>query len=132
MDYVKINNKVWDVLVTGVVENFTILYSENTGRVMDDKATMKLDPIGTFIGHKVTFERKNGYENVFDDLYNFFMMPRYDGVPVEIVHNQNVIRYNAYVSQGQRGLKRIDENTGKVYWDKLEVNIVPIEAYYIP
>ena len=60
MDLVKIGGKVYDVLVTELSENFNILYSENTGRTMSAGARMTLDPLGTFYGHKVTFQRKRG------------------------------------------------------------------------
>lgn len=132
MDYFKIDGVSYDVIVTGIEENFNILYSENTGRIMSQGARMVLDPIGTFIGHKVTLERKRGHEKEFDDLYDYVNRPRYDGLSVEIVHNQTTIKYDAYVSQGARDLKRIDEKTGKVYWGEFSLNIVPMEAQVLP
>ena len=132
MDIVKIDGKSYDVLVTELSENFNILYSENTGRTMSKGARMTLDPLGTFYGHKVTFERKRGKEAEYDELFTFVSQPRYDGISVEIVHNQETISYDAYISQGERGLKRIDPNTKKVYWDKFTLNIVPMEAQVLP
>lgn len=132
MDYVKIGGRAYDVLVTELRENFNILYSENTGRTMADGAEMSLDPIGTFFGHKVTFARKKYHEREFDELYDYVSKPRYDGIYVEIVHNQETIGYNAYVSNGERALKRIDTKTGKVYWDVLSLNIVPMKAQVLP
>jgi hypothetical protein len=131
MDYVKIGNRVWDVLVTEVSEDFNILYSENTGRTMS-QGSMTLDPIGTFYGHKVTFARKNGKEAQFDALFDYVSKPRYDGVPVEIVHGQTTLKYNAYISNGSRSLKKINPNTNKVFWDALQLNIVPMEAQVLP
>lgn len=128
MDYVKIGGKVWDVLVKEISENFNILYSENTGRTMSKGARMVLDPLGTFYGHKITFKRKQGFEVEFDDLYNFISKPAADGIPVEIVHGQKTISYDAYISTGERALKKIDAKTGIVYWDELSVNIIPMEA----
>ena len=132
MDYVKIGGIVWDVLVTELSENFNILYSENTGRTISIGARMTLDPLGTFFGHKITFQRKQGNEAEYDRLFDYVSQPRYDGISVEIVHNQTTLSYDAYISSGERALKRIDEKTGKVYWDKFSVNIVPMEAQVTP
>lgn len=132
MDYVKIGGKAYDVLVTEISENFNILYSENTGRTMSVGARMTLDPLGTFFGHKVTFQRKQGKEAEYDALLDYVSRPRFDGVPVEIVHNQTVLKYDAYISNGERALKRIDLKTGTVYWGELTLNIVPMEAQITP
>ena len=132
MDYVKIGGIVWDVIVTEIIESFSILYSENTGRTMSQGAGMTLDPLGTFFNHKVTFQRKQGFERQYDDFWNFISIPRYDGIDVEIVHNQTTLKYKAYISQGERALKRIDPKTNKVYWDKFSLNIVAMSAQVLP
>lgn len=132
MEYVKIGGKAYDVLVTEISENFNISYSENTGRTMSIGSRMVLDPLGTFFGHKVTFKRKSGKEAEFDKLFDYVSEPRYDGISVEIVHNQTTIKYDAFISSGERVVKNIDEKTGKVYWDVLSLNIVPMEAQVTP
>jgi hypothetical protein len=132
MDYVKIGGRKYDVLVTEISENFNILYSENSGRTMSAGARMTLDPLGCFLGHKITFQRKQGEEAEYDRLFDYVSKPRYDGIAVEIVHNQTTLSYDAYVSSGERALKRIDPKTNKVYWDSLSVNFVPMEAQVLP
>lgn len=132
MTAIKLNGREYGALVVELSENFNILYSENTGRTMSQGARMTLDPLGTFFGHKVTFRRKRGFEKEYDELYDFISTPRYDGILVEIVHNQTTIKYEAYVSSGERQLKNIDEKNGKVYWGEFSANIVPMEAQVLP
>lgn len=132
MDYVKIAGKAYDVLVINISENFNILYSDNTGRTIAIGAKMTLDPLGTFIGHKVTFKRRQGHERDYDKLFEYLLTPRYEGIPIEIVHNQTTISYSAYVSQGERELKKIDAEKGVVYWGEFSVNFIPMEAQITP
>ena len=131
MDYFKIDGRSYDVLVTAIEENFNILYSGNTGRTMSTGARMVLDPLGCFVGHKITVQRKQGYEKEFDDLYDYVSRPRYDGLSVEIVHNQTTIKYDAYISNGSRQLKKISKSD-IVHWGELQLNIVPMEAQVVP
>lgn len=132
MTVCKIDGVEYNVLITELSENFNILYSDNTGRTMSRAAKMTLDPLGTFYGHKIKIKRRQGYEAEYDALYNYISKPRYNGIPVEIVHNQTTISYDAYISSGERAIKRIDRKTGKVYWDELSLNIVPMEAQVLP
>lgn len=132
MTICKIGGKEYAVVITEIEENFNILYSSNTGRTLAEGAPMVLDPLGTFIGHKVTVKRKAGFEEEFDELYNFLLQPRYDGIRVEMVHNQTSIVYDAYISNGTRKVKKIDLNNEKVYWDTMQLNIVPLKAQVLP
>lgn len=132
MNYCVIGGKAYDVIVTAIEESFTILYSDNTGRNTGIGAPMTLDPIGTFFSHKVTFKRSKENVEEFDALYNYLTRPRYDGIDIEIVHNQTTIKYKCYVSQGTRELQRIVQKIKKVLWGELSINFVPMEAQIIP
>lgn len=129
MDICKIGEKEYSVVVLKITENFNKLFTENTGRTMGEKARMNLDCIGTFYGHTVEIGRKAGFEADFDELYDLVSLPMNEGITVKMVHNQTSIEYEAYISSGERAVKRIDEKTGKVYWDNLSLNIIPMEAY---
>ena len=132
MEYVKIGGRVWDVLVTEISVNFNILYSENTGRTMSAGARMTLDPLGTFIGHRITIKRNSKNLKDYDRLYNYVIKPRYDGIKVKAVHDQTTIEYDAYVSVAEREVERIDDVGKAVYWKEMEINIVPMEAQVLP
>lgn len=139
MDYFKIEGKSYNVLVVELEENFTITYTENSGRTLalEEGAPMYLEPIGTFIGHVVKIKRKQGYEAEYDELYDLLLTPRridenHKGLMVEIAHNQDVISYEAYVSNGRRPLKRIDLNAKKIHWGEMTLNIIPVRAQRLP
>lgn len=129
MDFFKIGGRSYNVLVTGINEAFSILYSENTGRTLAEGAEMALDPLGTFFSYKVKVRRKQGYEAEFDDLCDYVSVPRKDGIDVEIVHNQTTWAFKAYVSNGSRDVVRIKE---KVIWGEIELNIIPMKAQVLP
>jgi hypothetical protein len=93
---------------------------------------MVLDPLGTFYGHKVTFRRLKGFEDDFDRLFAYVSKPRFDGIPVEIVHNQTTIAYDAYISTGEREVERIDKKQNRIYWKEFTLNIIPMEAQVLP
>ena len=132
MDYVKIGGKSYDVIVTGIERNFEIIQSSNAGATLAPGARETLDPLGTRIGHRITFKRKAGHEKDFDALWDFVIQPRYDGVWVDIVYNQDTLKYEAKFINGNQPLKKIDPFTKTVYWGELVLDIVPIEAQIKP
>lgn len=131
-DWVQIGNRAWNVIVTEISEDASILYTENTGRVMEEGAPLTLDPLGTFFSHKVTFSRKRGYDGEYDLLFDYLLQPRHDGIPVKIVHGQTTISYDAYVSSGSRKIKSIDDKKKIVNWDSMQVTFIPIRAQVTP
>lgn len=132
MDIVVIDGKSYDVVVESIEESFTILYGEGTGRTISDGARMTLDPIGTFFSHNVKFKPKNGKETEYDALYEYLNRPRYDGVSLKILHAQDYMEYEAYVSNGKNKLIRKNINSGVARWDGFTANFVPMEAQVTP
>lgn len=132
MDYVKIGGKSYDVIVVAIERTFEIRQSSNAGATLAPGGRETLDPIGTRIGHRITFKRKSGYEKEFDELWDFVIQPRFDGVWVDIVYNQDTLNYEARFTSGNQQLKKIDPVTKKVYWGELVLDIVPIEAQVKP
>lgn len=131
MNVFSIGGREYNVLVVGLTEEFNKLYSENTGRTRGENLKMELDCLGVFFSHKITVQRKKGYESEYDELYDLLTQPTDEGIPIKVVHNQTTIDYDAYISTGSRTLKRVDEKTGKVYWDKLTINAIPMEAWAV-
>ena len=131
-DWLEIDGQAYDVSVMSIKESTNILYSANTGRTISRGARMVLDPLGTFIGHRIKVKRKGNKVREYDRLYNNLIIPRYNGMRVKAVHNQKTIEYEAYVSAVEREVQRIDDVGKVVYWKEMEINIVPMEAQVIP
>lgn len=132
MNIVKINGRVYDVLVMDISRSFKIAQSSNAGETLAPGRREVLDPVGTYITYTVTFRRKKGRETEFDKLWDEVITPRYDGVPVEIVYNQTTIKYDAKFVSGSQPLKKIDPLTKVVYWEDLKLNIEPVQAQVLP
>ena len=132
MNVLIIDGRVWNVDILAITESFNILYSDNTGRTTTKGARMILDPLGTFYGHKITVARKHGDVNEFDELFDYISQPRYDGMSVEAIHGQKTISYDAYISNGERKVKRIDKENEIVYYDAYDINIIAMEAQVKP
>lgn len=127
-DLIQINGKTYkNVSVVSISESYEILYSEDTGRTVASGGRMFLSPIGTWFNHTVTFKCKSGYEAEFDELYTYLYQPRDYGIPIKIAHNQTMIEYEAYVSKGNRDLKKVRDEYYR--WGDFQVNFIAMEAY---
>lgn len=129
---VQIGGKYWNVRILSISESFEIKQSDNTGNTIDLGAPTVLDPLGTWYSHRVRFGRKSGDVSEFDKLFEFVSQPRYEGVPVRMVHGQKSIEYDAMFETGERKLRLIHEDSGLVEWETFEVLITPVKAQVIP
>ena len=132
MNYVEIDGKPYDVIVSSIQRSPEIRQSENAGATLAEGAEETLDPLGTFITYIVGFTRKQGKEIEFDNLWETLIKPRYDGVWVNIVYNQTKLKYKARLEISPQAVDKIDKRTGKVYWGEISVNIVPTKAQVLP
>ncbi len=132
MNYVEIDGKPYDVIVSSIQRSPKIRQSENAGATLAEGAEETLDPLGTFITYIVGFTRKQGKEIEFDNLWETLIKPRYDGVWVNIVYNQTKLKYKARFEISPQAVDKIDKRTGKVYWGEISVNIVPTKAQVLP
>ena len=128
MNVIKIDGKEYDCLVVALREKFTIKQSENAGETIGIGGEMILDPIGTLYSHEVTFKRRKGKEQEFEDLYDTITRPRRSGVQIDVVHGQSSISYKAYVTSGGLPLIRRDLEKQLNVWGELTVEFVPTAA----
>ena len=70
MNYVEIDGKPYDVIVSSIQRSPEIRQSENAGATLAEGAEETLDPLGTFITYIVGFTRKQGKEIEFDKQEN--------------------------------------------------------------
>lgn len=127
MNYVKIGDRYWNVGILEIKRNFNITDTDQAGRVIAS-GEMILDRIGTFYGHTITFVKGTASISEYDYLWEYLSQPRNVGIPVNIVYGQTSLAYDAYVSNGEQKLKRIDTINGVVYWDSFECNFIPMKA----
>lgn len=132
MNYVEIDGKPYDVIVSSIQRSPEIRQSENAGETLAEGAEETLDPLGTFITYIVGFTRKQGKEIEFDNLWETLIKPRYDGVWVNIVYNQTKLKYKARFEISPQAVDKIDKRTGRIYWGEISVNIVPTKAQILP
>lgn len=152
MKWFKIDGKEWDVRIFDPVESFSILYSPNTGRMLGEGAPMFLDPLGTFFNYKITVGAKRGKEKEFESLWEYLSIPRQNAISFVFPKNSNGVwktleekengdqeeieGFMAYVSNGERGIKRIiedfDGEMKSVEYDSFSINFIATKAQVKP
>lgn len=147
MKWFKIDGREWDVKIFEPKESFTILYSENTGRTLSEGAPMVLDPLGTFFNYSLTVGKNKNKPEEFDALWDYISKPRKSPMLVVLPRNQcvwhtaddegnDIEGFFAYVSNGERGIKTIQENIDGtlkfVDYDTFTMNIIATKAQVIP
>ena len=148
MKWFKIDGKEWKVRIFEPSEAFIILYSENTGRSLDEGAPMNLDPYGTFFNYKMTIGAIKGEEKEFQALWEYLAEPRKEALLVTfpkgskenwttVSNSGEVVEgFYAYVSSGERKIKKITEETNgelkDVFYDAFSVNFIATKAQVLP
>lgn len=148
MKWFKINGKEYNVRVFTPQEDFTILYSENTGRTLDDGAPIVLDPLGTFFNYTIMVGAIKGKEDSFEELWEFLSTPRSAPILVKFPkgrksywettdeYGEVVIGFYAYVSSGSRKIKKIIEDVDgelkDVQYDTVTIKFIATKAQVLP
>ena len=121
----KIDGVSYDVLVTALAENFTVVEGANSGTALYRQREIR-DIQGVKIGHTITFASDNDPE-AFDALTSHLFGSVRPSVMLEVVHNQSTISYEAAYNTGSRRVSHIDDDNEIVYWDELTVEFRPME-----
>lgn len=147
MKWFKIDGKEYDVRIFEPKESFSILYTENTGRTLDIGAPIFLDPVGTFFNYSLTVGAKKGKEGDFENLWRYVSVPRSEpmlfvfpkssyGYWETTENGGKKIGFYAYVSNGERGIKKILEKENgelkSVEYDSFSLNFIAVRAQEVP
>lgn len=127
IDLVKIDGVSYDLLVTAIEETLEVVEGANSGVALYRQREIR-DLAGVKIGHKITFSPPEHDPTVIDDLVNHLFGSLREFVTLEVVHNQEVISYEAAYNTASRRVAHIDDNTNTVYWDELTVEFRPMET----
>lgn len=126
INLVKIDGVSYDVLVTAIEENYTVVEGENSGISLYRQREIR-DLAGVKIGHNVTFAPGND-PDAFDALCSHLFGTLREFVLLEVVHDQKTISYEAAYNTGARRVAYIDDVHDVVYWDELTVQFRPMEC----
>lgn len=130
LSLVKIDGISYDVLVTAIAENYNVVEGPNSGIALYRQREIR-DLAGIKIGHSVTFAPDND-PDAYDALCAYLFGTLREYVTLEIVHDQDVISYEAAYNTGSRRVSHIDDDKDVVYWTELTVDFRPMETQINP
>lgn len=118
------------VLIVDYEETVNVLDGEAAGR-SKLRGRMIRDPLGAFIGHKITFLR-DGSEESFDSLWDWLKAHCVeDYVYLRAADGQTIIDHKVYYTSFGRKIESVDDN-GVRHWGSISVNFIPIEPDIVP
>lgn len=119
----KIDDRDFDVLITGIERNFNVIEGENSGVSLYKQRELR-DIKGIKIGHTITFD---GSENPdeYNELIEYLFGSIRNSVVIDIIHGRTRIRYEAAYNTAADKVSHTDENAA--YWNELSVDFRPIE-----
>ena len=117
------------VSISDYEETFNVVDGEAAGR-SKMRGHMIRDPLGCFIGHKISFFRGDSVEG-FDALWDWLKIHSVDdSVWIRAADGQTAIEYEAYYTSGGRKLESV--HNGVNYWGPITVNFIPIDPQIEP
>ena len=130
MDLVKIDGKVYDILVTALQETAEIVEGPNRGTAIYRDRSIR-DIKGVKLIHSITFAPNDETPEMFDELFSYLFDNVRESVILEVVHGQKTISYEAEYSTGARAVDYITKNedeTEFIGWNELTVVFKSIET----
>ena len=116
-------------MITDYEETVNVLDGEAAGR-SKLRGRMIRDPIGAFLGHKITFQRDGSVES-FDALWSWLLAHSVeDSVYIRAADNQKTIEQEVYYTSFGRKLEKGEDEVN--YWGAITVNFIPMDPHVTP
>ena len=115
-------------IIPPIKRSFQVLDGENAGRLALS-GFMVRDVIGTFYNYQITINRDKSDIEEYDDLYETISAP-VDSHELSIPYGQEILTFEAYVTNGTDELRKIDED-GNV-WNALLINFIAMKPQRTP
>lgn len=115
-------------IVPPIKRSFQILDGENAGRLALS-GKMVRDIVGTFYNFSLTINKDKSNLAEYDELYDVISAP-VASHEIIVPYGQDVITFDAYVTNGSDELSRIDENGNK--WTGLQINFIAMNPMRTP
>ena len=123
-----IDGKGFNVLIPegGITRSFEIVDSENAGRLRS--GAMLRDIIGTYYNYSITIETNKLSASDYDELYEIITEP-VDSHTLTVPYGQHTLTFEAYITNGQDVLKKIDSSNK---WTGLTINFIAMKPQKKP
>ncbi len=118
-DLFTIDDIAYNVRVTELTRNFQVMDGPNAGRTL--AGTMSRDVIGTFYNYAIKISRSDSNIKDYDALYDVISSPT-DSHKIVVAYGQDVLTFEAYITNGSDALKRKDDNGA--FWSGLSFNFI--------
>ena len=117
------------VAIMDITETLNVIDGEAAGRSRSGR--MIRDPIGAYIGHKITCKRLGTDTQGLDRLWEWLKLHSCDDyVFLRAADGQSVIAYAAYYTTAERKLEYV--HNGVNYWGEFTISFVPIDPQVRP
>lgn len=125
---VKIDGVAYDLLVLDITRSFSVLDTDNTGRVIA-KGRMHREIVGTFYNYTIRVSDRAHNRADYNAFFEAISAPVESHI-IELPYAQRQYTFRGYVTTGSDNIRFVDENG--VRWSAIEVNFIALEAARLP